>query len=214
MADTMLQFSCVLISFTLCFSQNITITHFKRISPEHRSALNCSVACAEDSQCSGYMVGEQHICTLVTEGDVATVCIPSYACYGKVQVISPPPTINEPTEEPTTVEELTTTAIPQGCVESIRKAISGPPYITFHDSDSVLKFSDIASYISGANDIGQKSKASYYPDFPSDVTDAYIIQGSKNYVVVLDGKYIVSYVTLYTLCYLIKLNHSEASKIC
>ena len=200
----------------------VRITTFTRVSAARGSCFSCSMACAEDSTCSGYLL--RNGCIFINEKDVHATCLsinPLAPCYRKNNHKVPEPTTVEPTTteamatelstvqaqpetttaEPTT-SELTTfeiltleiqpsTPIPEGCVQSVRKSWNNGVYVTYHGSDTTIKFTYQLKSIDGdLSDASTKSVSSHYPDFPSDITDMYRVRvgSSTVYMTVIDGR--------------------------
>ena len=89
--------------YITCVKCTIQITTFTRVSAVRGSCFSCSISCAEDYTCSGYLLGNG--CILVTELDVLATCLsinPLAPCYRKNNYKVP---------EPTTVELTTTDAM-------------------------------------------------------------------------------------------------------
>ena len=177
---------------------HIKITTFRRISSSRGSLASCSITCARDPTCSGYLLGQS--CIEIAAQDVHTTCLsinPRAPCYRKNNFeVLEPTTLEQITTDFTTVIQFTTieaqpnTPIPQGCVESLRQSFSGSVYVTYHEEDTSIKFASVSKLISRVTGgSSTKSVGSYYPDFPSDIADMYKVNvGSTEYMMVIDGK--------------------------
>ena len=89
--------------------QHLTVTTFQRLSTTYWNKLQCSIPCASDDQCFGYLVtlAPSQQCKKITDTDVANVCTenPLSACYRKNRMS----TMEPGTAETTTMNQLTTT---------------------------------------------------------------------------------------------------------
>ena len=177
---------------------NIEIITFRIISSSSGTLEPCSVTCARDPTCSGYLLGQN--CIEIAAQDVLATCLsinPRAPCYRKNNFeVLEPTTLEQIITDFTTVIQFTTieaqpnTPIPQGCVESLRQTFSGRVYVTYHEEDTSIKFASVSKLISGVTSgSSTKSVSSYYPNCPSDIADMYKVNvGSTEYMMVIDGK--------------------------
>ena len=192
------------ISFTCGFSypDTVMISTFQRIS-QHRGSgsLSCSVLCATNENCAGYVVSSALLkCTFITDGYVPEACSAStgkQACYRKHQQNHEQTTeagVTLVTTELTTAEVAVTqgitTTLPIGCVESIRQAPAVVPgvLVRFHGTGTEV-YSSIPDIIADNQVSGPTSPQNLYVNFPGDIKDMYTVPNVLPLaIVVLHGK--------------------------
>ena len=127
---TAYQIMAIYFSIVLCVQNKIEVVQFTRISVKHITSLSCGVSCARDPQCSGYLVTAVYECTMVTDGDIETVCFSasvSTACYRRNGDI----TTQQPSSQTTLVPVTTQTShLVDTTLESLLMSTTQPMQIT------------------------------------------------------------------------------------
>ena len=183
---------CLVLYFNGIKSNQIQVTMFTRISQTYISSLGCggnccAVSCASNPQCSGYLVTAVHDCIMITDGDIETACSAASAtpaCYSRNGAATVEQTLSIITTQ-ASLPDTTQKQSPQGCVESIRQTSGGHSIISFHNTDTMMKYSRISEYFAG--DSGEERNRSLrFPDLTTDVRDKYFAGG--DYAVIINGE--------------------------